>query len=69
MDFLHAVKQLVLEIELLETQLREKKLAFDKLWPALSPQEQLLIDSPSVARLMAPVAPPEPAPKEPKKPK
>jgi hypothetical protein len=56
MDVLYAVKQLSIEINVLEAQLREKKTALQKLWPALSHQEQLLIDSPSM--------PTEPAPSE-----
>jgi hypothetical protein len=56
MDVLYAVKQLVHETKVLEAQLSEKKAALGKLWPALSHQEQLLIDSPSML--------PEPAPSE-----
>jgi hypothetical protein len=48
MDVLYAVKQLVHELNVLEAQVREKKTALGKLWPALSHQEQLLIDSPSM---------------------
>jgi hypothetical protein len=56
MDVFYAVKQLSHEVNILEAQLREKKAALQKLWPALSHQEQLLIDSPSML--------PEPAPSE-----
>ena len=48
MDVLYAVKQLVHELNVLDAQKREKIAALAKLWPALSHQEQLLIDSPSM---------------------
>jgi hypothetical protein len=64
MDFLHAAKQLAREIVLLETQVQEKKAAFNKLWGTLTPQEQLLMDSPSTARLTAPAEAETPAPAE-----
>jgi hypothetical protein len=60
MDIFYAVKQLTHEIIVLEAQIREKKNALTKLWPTLSHQEQLLIDSPSML--------PEPAPSEGKPP-
>jgi len=56
MDIFYAVKQLAHEIDVLEAQIREKKNAVTKLWPTLSHQEQLLIDSPSML--------PEPSPSE-----
>jgi hypothetical protein len=56
MDVFYSAKQLTHEVNILEAQLREKKAALQKLWPALSHQEQLLIDSPSMK--------PEPAPSE-----
>lgn len=56
MDVFYAVKQLAHELNVLEAQVREKKTALQKLWPALSHQEQLLIDSPSML--------PQPGPSE-----
>jgi hypothetical protein len=56
MDIFYAVKQLAHEINILQAQIGEKTTALRKLWPTLSHQEQLLIDSPSI--------PPEPAPSE-----
>jgi hypothetical protein len=48
MDIFYAVKQLAHEINVLEAQILEKKTALRKLWPTLTHQEQLLIDSPSM---------------------
>jgi hypothetical protein len=44
MDFVYHVKQLALEISTLEAQLRDKKAEMQKLIPALSDQERLLMD-------------------------
>jgi hypothetical protein len=48
MDVVYHVKQLSLEIATLEAQLREKKSELEKLLPALSDQERLLMDLPPV---------------------
>jgi hypothetical protein len=44
MDFVYHVKQLMLEISTLEAQLRDKKAEMQKLIPALTDQERLLMD-------------------------
>jgi hypothetical protein len=44
MDVVYHVKQLALEITTLEAQLREKKAEMQKLIPALTEQERLLMD-------------------------
>jgi len=44
MDVFYHVKQTMLEISTLETQLREKKTAMEKLLAVLTPQEKLLLD-------------------------
>jgi hypothetical protein len=54
MDFPYLVKQLNHEIEIGESQLREKKSARDKLLKLLSPQEKALLE-----------AQPEPPPNKP----
>jgi hypothetical protein len=46
MDVVYHVKQLSLEIATLEAQLREKKAEMQKLIPALTDQERLLMDLP-----------------------
>jgi hypothetical protein len=64
MDIFHAVKQLASEIELLETQIAEKKATLKKLWGLLDHQEQLSLDSPSTRDLAASPAQQPAAPKE-----
>jgi hypothetical protein len=69
MDIFYAVKQLAHEVKILEAQIREKKEALVKLFPTLSHQEQLLIDSPSMLPEPAPsvgkpAAPDKPKPKK-----
>ena len=44
MDVAYHIKQLVLEISTLEAQLRDKKVEMQKLIPALTDQERLLMD-------------------------
>jgi hypothetical protein len=46
MDVVYHIKQLSLEINTLEVQLRDKKSELEKLMPALSDQERLLMDLP-----------------------
>jgi hypothetical protein len=46
MDVFYHVKQLMLEIGTLEAQLRDKKAEMQKLIPALTEQERLLMDLP-----------------------
>jgi hypothetical protein len=67
MDVFYAVKQLSHELNILEAQVREKKAALQKLWPALSHQEQLLIDSPSMPTGPVPSEGKPAAPDKPKK--
>jgi hypothetical protein len=50
MDILYHVKQLVVEIGTLEVQLREKKAEMQKLIPALTEQERLLMDLPATPK-------------------
>jgi hypothetical protein len=48
MDVFYHVKQLMLEISTLEAQLRDKKAEMQKLIPALTEQERLLMDLPAM---------------------
>jgi hypothetical protein len=48
MDVFYHVKQLMLEVRTLETQLRDKKAEMQKLIPALTEQERLLMDLPAM---------------------
>jgi hypothetical protein len=50
MDVVYHVKQLMLEIGTLEAQLRDKKAEMQKLIPALTAQEKLLMDLPAVPK-------------------
>lgn len=56
MDISYAVKQLDREIEVAEAQLREKKTARNKLYAALTPQEQVLFNPPAAADTAATTA-------------
>jgi hypothetical protein len=64
MNVFYSVKQLAHEIGILEAQLVEKKTVLEKLWPLLSHQEQLTIDSPSMPTQSAPSGGKPAAPKE-----
>jgi hypothetical protein len=50
MDVFYHVKQLMLEVRTLETQLRDKKAEMQKLIPALTEQERLLMDLPTTTK-------------------
>lgn len=50
MDIVYHVKQLTLEIATLEAQLRDKKTEMEKLVPALTEQERLLMDLPAAPK-------------------
>jgi hypothetical protein len=63
MDVLHVARQLSHELTILEAQLREKKATLQKLWPLLSEQDRLILDSPHAPKPPAP----EPAKSPPKK--
>jgi hypothetical protein len=50
MDVFYHVKQLMLEVRTLESQLRDKKGEMQKLIPALTDQERLLMDLPATTK-------------------